>query len=556
MKNLRRLYLGEARAKTHLLLLGAYSFAIGALGLVQWWAVAQMLWQGVFVAQALALSSVLIAAAALLLRALLQGLRERTANAYALLRAQAWRNQLAQMALAMRHNPEATQSALEQMNKLEAYCARFMPSAVHMLIVPGVVLVFAFWLDVTTALVFAITAPLIPLLMWLIGVGAKQHIDQMYARMQQLGQHFADILRGLEDLQAINRSRIQREGIAKASLGFAQATLQALRVAFLNGFAMELTATIATALVAVLAGTRLLQANLSFSVAMLAILLCAEFYNPIRQFGLEHHTAMEAAPVAELFVVQQPTPHTTVTDRRFSLRQVEYTYPNASSTALQIDNLEFGTGLYALVGASGSGKTTLLRLLLGELEPQVGHVLCGSAARWSRAGMVAFVGQQPHFWNASIFDNLLLAKPDAREAAMYAALEAAGALDFVAGLPDGIHTQIGERGLRLSGGERQRLALARAFLQDAPLVLFDEATSSLDRYTQSLVQDAIARLAQTRTVVLVAHRLETVVDAREIIVLRHGLVVQRGTHAVLSQQAGEYQNLWRLHQARKLEVDS
>jgi ATP-binding cassette, subfamily C, bacterial CydD len=413
------------------------------------------------------------------------------------------------------------------------------------------ILVYALWLDLPTGLVFLLTAPLIPLLMWLIGVGAQQHIEAMYARMQHLGQHFVDIVRGLEDLQSINRSRIQRHGIEHASLEFAQATLQALRVAFLNGFAMELTATIATALVAVLAGTRLLEAQMAFPLAMLAILLCPEFYNPIRQFGLEHHAGMEAAPIAKAFVEKSAVvAQSTTPEYSYTLRDLSFTYIGASTPALVLNHWHFEKGLYAIVGRSGSGKTTLLNLLLGVLQPQTGAVLCGNNANWSRAGMVGYVGQQPHFWNDSLLGNLRLAVPKATTEEIFAALEAAKVFDLVSSLPENINTQIGERGLRLSGGERQRLALARVFLQRTPLVVLDEATSSLDQYTQKLVQQAIVALAQERTVVMVAHRLETVRDAKEILVLEQGQVVQRGSHTALLATNGEYRRLWQLDQQR------
>jgi ATP-binding cassette, subfamily C, bacterial CydD len=555
MKQLRQLYLQDPTAKRHLLGLGLFSGVLGMCSLTQWWTAARLLEQIIFLRQSPQIHFVGLGVVVVLVRGVLLGSREHFAQAYALERARQWRNQLATDALHQRHNPDQTQTKLENLGKLEAYCARFMPSAVQMVVVPLMILLFALWLDLTTGLVFLLTAPLIPLLMWLIGVGAKQHIEAMYQRMQHLGQHFMDIVRGLEDLQSLNRSRVQRQGIEQASLEFAQTTLQALRVAFFNGFVMELTATIATALVAVLAGTRLLEGQMSFSVAMLCILLCPEFYNPIRQFGLEHHTGMEAAPLAKVFmetqVVDGETKSCTPNSQNtYSLQNVVYGYPGATAPALTVENWQLEQGLYAIVGRSGSGKTTLLNVLLGLLKPHSGAVCCGEQANWSRAGVVGYLAQQPHFWNATLLENLRLVAPNATSQDVFGALEAAKVLDFVSSLPEGINTPIGERGLRLSAGERQRLALARIFLQPAPLVVLDEATSSLDWYTQDLVQQAIAALAQHRTVVMVAHRLETVQYAKEILVLEQGKVVERGTHKTLLAFGGEYARLWCLNQQR------
>jgi ABC-type multidrug transport system fused ATPase/permease subunit len=201
--------------------------------------------------------------------------------------------------------------------------------------------------------------------------------------------------------------------------------------------------------------------------------------------------------------------------------------------------------LTAIIGRSGSGKSTLLKVLLGLVSPNTGRVLLNGQPLTARAGLFGFVAQEPHLWHDTVLENLRLAKPLASESEIWAALELAGANDFVAALPMGLSTIIGERGLRLSGGERQRLALARVFLQDAPILVIDEATSSLDAYSQEKIESALRFLAKSRTVFMVVHRLEMVRLADQIILLEAGQVVNHGSHTALLARDKTYQQLWR-----------
>jgi subfamily B ATP-binding cassette protein MsbA len=202
----------------------------------------------------------------------------------------------------------------------------------------------------------------------------------------------------------------------------------------------------------------------------------------------------------------------------------------------------------AFVGPSGAGKTTLMDLLLRFYDPTAGRVTVdGRDLRGvtlaSLRGQVALVSQEVLLFNASARDNLLYARPEATEAEMIAASTAAGAHGFIAALPRGYDTEIGDRGVRLSGGERQRLSIARAFLRDAPILVLDEATASLDAASEALVQAELDQLMANRTVLIVAHRLTTVRRADEIVVLDQGRIAERGTHDALYAGGGLYRSL-------------
>jgi ABC-type multidrug transport system fused ATPase/permease subunit len=221
---------------------------------------------------------------------------------------------------------------------------------------------------------------------------------------------------------------------------------------------------------------------------------------------------------------------------------------------LALDRVSFALpqgGRLAIVGPSGAGKSTLVNLLLRFWEYEEGGIWLGGheLRRYRQEDlrrMLGVVSQHPHLFNATIRDNLLLARPDAAEADMVRAAQQAQLHDFVQALPHGYDTWIGEQGLRLSGGERRRLAIARALLKDTPLLILDEATADLDPLTERALLQAIHKLLECRTTLIVTHRLVGLEVADEILVLQAGRVVERGRHAELLQMAGLYRHMWEL----------
>ena len=202
----------------------------------------------------------------------------------------------------------------------------------------------------------------------------------------------------------------------------------------------------------------------------------------------------------------------------------------------------------ALVGPSGAGKTTLAHLLLRFWDPQSGRIVFqGYNLEEHRLddlrAHMALVAQDTYLFNSTLRSNILLARPDADEFALEHAIERAALSDFVAGLPDGLDTPVGERGMRLSGGQRQRVAIARAFLKDAPILILDEATSHLDAISEQKVRQALEELMHDRTTVIIAHRLSTVRDADKIVAMEDGRIAEQGSHAELLARGGLYAHL-------------
>jgi ATP-binding cassette subfamily B protein len=213
-----------------------------------------------------------------------------------------------------------------------------------------------------------------------------------------------------------------------------------------------------------------------------------------------------------------------------------------------------------LVGRSGGGKSTLTQLLLRMTDVQGGTIRIGGQdiARLRQAdlrSLIAYVPQEPAMFHRTLRENIVFARPSATEAEVQAAARAAHVTEFAEGLPDGFDTLVGERGVKLSGGQRQRVALARAILRDAPVLLLDEATSALDSESEVLIQQALWRIMEGRTALVVAHRLSTVARMDRLIVMDRGRVIEQGRHEELLARQGVYARLWRHQSGGFLDAD-
>jgi ATP-binding cassette subfamily C protein CydD len=442
--------------------------------------------------------------------------------------------------------------------RLDAHVSRYLPQKVLSVTGPLLVAAYVLWLDPLSAGFLLLSAPVIPLLMVAVGSYTDEHVRSQWTALGRLSAYILDVVQGLPTLKLLWRAEAEGSHLATLSSALRVRTLRALRYAFLSSFVLELLTTGAIALVAVELGLRLLDGTIAFVTTLQVLLLAPEFYRPLRELGAQRHAAMEARPVAEriqsvLDLSLPPGGGSTPLSRGGPLsvefREVSYAYPEARGLALS--NVSFTlapASRTALVGTNGAGKSTLARLLLRFAEPTRGAILADgvpintlSVQHWRK--QVALVPQRPYLFDASALDNLRLARPTAALEEVEYAAELAGAHAFIEQLPDGYHTRIGERGARLSGGQAQRLAIARAFLKAAPLLLLDEPTSALDAESERHVRAALERLADRCTVVLIAHRLSTVMAAQHIVVLRSGEVVEHGTHRDLVGGQGLYTRL-------------
>lgn len=446
---------------------------------------------------------------------------------------------------------ELVNTAVEGVEALEAYFSQYLPQVVLAAFVPLTFLIAVFPIDPLSGLVLLCTAPLIPLFMALIGSQAEALTRRQWQSLSRMSAFFLDILQGLTALKLLGRSREQAARVARVSEHYRQTTMGVLRVTFLSALALELISTLSTAVVAVEVGVRLLEGYLSFEQAFFVLVLAPEFYLPLRLLGTRFHAGMAGVAAAgRIFELLERGGRRPEAPERGSRRengiapgvvfeQVGYTYPDGRAALHEISFTLPAGKTTALVGPSGAGKSTLAGLLLGFVAPTTGRVSFSSG----NCPTLAWVPQQPYLFNDTVAANLRLARPEATDEELAAAARLAHADDFIRALPQGYATLIGERGTRLSGGQAQRLSLARAFLLDAPLLILDEPTANLDPATEDAIQQATARLAAGRTVLVIAHRLNTVRRADQIVVLDAGRLAQIGLHEELIAREGLYRQL-------------
>jgi ATP-binding cassette, subfamily C, bacterial CydD len=441
---------------------------------------------------------------------------------------------------------ELAAGAVQGVDGLETYFARYLPQVVLAVVVPVAVLCWSAAVDLTSALVMAVTLPVIPVFMALIGRSAGARARANFDALVGLSAWFLDVVRGLPTLRAFNRGSAQVAGIREATDRYRRTTMGTLRLSFLSGVVLDLAATLSTALVAVTLGVRLVAGSLGLRPALTVLLLVPELFAPVRAVATLFHASADGLAATERIlealgpsVDNRAHPHSREEGfpparlaevGRVGLREVTVRYPGRPLPALDRVDLDLQPGeLVALVGPSGAGKTTLGRALLGLTRPDEGFVVVGGRPLtdadldWWR-DRVAWASQHPALLPGTVAANLALGRPGADMAAIEEAARLAGADRFVRRLPGGYHTLVGAGGHGLSAGQRQRLGLARALLRDAPLLVLDEPTVHLDPAAAARVAATVEGLRGTRTILLITHDPDLAATADRVLRMEAGQI--------------------------------
>nr|WP_145403699.1 thiol reductant ABC exporter subunit CydD [Paenibacillus xylanexedens] len=479
--------------------------------------------------------------------------------------------------------------ALDAVDEADSYFSQYTPRMMEAAIIPILILTAAFALHANTGWIMLCTAPFIPLFMILVGLQTKNKSEEKYEQLAMFSGTFLDSLQGLVTLKIFGRADRQQQEIERSSLGFRDTTMSILKIAFTNTFMLEAIVMLSIGIVALeLALQLLVFKSLTFHTAFLVLLLVPEFYSLLKNTGTAFHTGrtsmgairkveqlleeasqeahqLSGSPLDEMthpfaqsemetYSVSGENQSTSYLPPTIELRNLCFRYA-PEGFELEVEQL----GLHpaeqiAIVGKSGSGKTTLLHVISGLLQPTAGAVLVNGRplAQWSEVNwfkQISYITQHPYIFAGTLAENIAIgAGKEVSSKDIEEAAEQAGLADMVAGLENGLDTPVGEAGRGLSGGEKQRLALARAFLKRPAVILFDEPTVGLDLYTERILQRSIASLAQTATMITVAHRLYTIQQADRILFMADGVLADQGTHQELMERLPAYAEMVHVQQ--------
>ena len=440
--------------------------------------------------------------------------------------------------------------SIEGIEKFKTYIELTIPKMIRSSIVPGLIVLYVFTLDIESGIILVVTIPIVIIFMILLGLAAQKMADSQYETYRVLSNHFVDTLKGLETLKYLGKSEQHEGKIEKVSKRYRKATMRTLRVAFLSSFALDFFTSLSIAFVAVGLGIRLIDGTIVLLPALTILILAPEYFLPIKQVGANYHATLDGQLAMEQIeeILQQQkeigkkeSNVDLIWNSTSSLKLHDVKVNSNESEKAILEGMDFtwkGTGAIGVIGESGAGKSTLIDVLAGFLTPSAGKMIVNGVEidgstreEWQKN--IAYIPQQPYIFPLSLKDNICFYETNTTDEEVERVMNEVGLRSLVTSLPNGMYERIGEGGRMLSGGQEQRVAMARALLSKKPIILLDEPTAHLDIETEFEIKQAMLRLFEGKLVFLATHRLHWMKQMDHILILNKGKMIESGTYEEL-----------------------
>lgn len=450
------------------------------------------------------------------------------------------------------------QVAGEGIEQLEVYFGKYLPQFFYSLLVPVTLFIFMSFISIKAAIVFILCVPLIPISIIAIMKIAKKILKDYWKSYSDLGGTFLENLQGLTTLKVFNVDEERHKKMNEEAENFRKITMKVLSMQLNSITIMDLVAFLGSALGSIVALIQYKNGQLQVGHLIIIILLSSEFFIPLRLLGSYFHIAMNGMAASDrIFNIldskerekkKSSFKNEEWSEVKVSFNNVSFNYDNERQILKDIDLDINNGGINAIVGESGSGKSTIASLILNKYDIQEGNIFINDIdAREldfdTIYNNISIVSTNSYIFNGTILENLLIAKKDATKEEIEAVLKKTRLFDFVSSLKDGLNSEVGQNGNKLSGGQKQRLALARTMLKDAPMIIFDEATSNIDVESEEIIWQTIDEISKDKTVLVISHRLANVRGAKKIYVINKGQIIEKGTHDELMEFKNHYFNM-------------